>query len=91
MTEAQGIRSAHDLCDELTLLLEAELAAGNSVREIGPAPGSNGTLVLLARSFRAESGAGSPEVYLVPINDPHWWKAEYRCKLHPHVLACPFE
>jgi hypothetical protein len=91
MTEAHGNRLAHGLCDELSSLLEAELAAGNSVRDIGPAPGSNGTLVLLSRSFRAEPGSAPSQVYLVPVNDPHWWKEEYRCRLHPHVLACPFD
>lgn len=79
------------LCPELDPLLAAELAAGNSVRDQGPAPGSEGILVLLAQPARAQPEALPPEVYLVPINDPHWWKEEYRCRLHPHVLACPFD
>jgi hypothetical protein len=79
------------LCPELTSLLEAELNAGNAIRESGHAPGSDGTLVLLTRSFLAQPQALPPEVTLVPVNDPHWWRAEYRCKLHPHVLACPFD
>jgi hypothetical protein len=79
------------LCPELDALLRDELAAGNAVREAGPALGSPGTLVLLARSFRAQPETLPPEVCLVPVNDPHWWKAEYRCRLHPDVLACPFD
>jgi hypothetical protein len=79
------------LCPELEVLLQAELAAGNSVRETGPAPGSDGSLVLLAHAFRVEHPVISPEVDFVAINDPHWWKSEYRCKLHPDVLACPFD
>lgn len=79
------------LCPELAGLLRDELAAGNSVRDVGPAPGSEGTLVLLARPFQAEPKSLPLEVCLVPINDPHWWKAEYRCKLHPDVLACQFD
>ena len=79
------------LCPELDALLQAELTAGNTIRDTGPAPGSDGTLVLLAHTFRAHHQALSPEINLVAINDPHWWKSEYRCKLHPHVLACPFD
>ena len=79
------------LCPELYALLEGELAAGNAVRETAPAPGSIGILVLLTRSFRATPEPLPANVFLVAINDPHWWKAEYRCKLHPHVLACPFD
>jgi hypothetical protein len=79
------------LCPELYALLEEELAAGNAVRETAPAPGSAGILVLLTRSFRSTPDPLPPNVFLVPINDPHWWKSEYRCRLHPHVLACPFD
>lgn len=79
------------LCPELNALLQAELAAGNSVRETGPVPGSPGTLVLLTRFFRAQPETLPPEILLIPIDDPHWWKSEYRCRLHPHVLACPFD
>ena len=79
------------LCPELYALLETELTAGNAVRETAPAPGSAGILVLLTRSFRATPDPLPPHVFLVPINDPHWWKSEYRCRLHPHVLACPFD
>jgi hypothetical protein len=78
------------LCPELEVLLQAELAAGNAVRETGPAPGSDGTLVLLTHAFRIQHPL-SPDVELIAINDPHWWKAEYRCRLHPHVLACRFD
>jgi hypothetical protein len=80
-----------ELCPELGPILAAELAAGNAVRETGPAPGTNGMLVLLGRPFRTTPNVLPAEVYLVPVNDPHWWKSEYRCKLHPHVLACAFD
>jgi hypothetical protein len=79
------------LCPELYGLLERELAAGNAVRETRPAPGSVGILVLLTREFRATADALPPNVFLVSIDDPLWWKAEYHCTLHPHVLACPFD
>jgi hypothetical protein len=79
------------LCGELAPLLAAELAAGNEIKETGFALGSSGTLVLLKRPCQAPPDTLPPAVDLVSVNDPHWWKSEYRCTIHPHVIAFPFE
>ena len=79
------------LCEELQPILDAELAAGNSVADRGAAWGEpDGVMVLLRRPFRAEVRVPPPGVTLADVNDPHYWKSEYRCAAHRHVLACGF-
>lgn len=81
----------HDLCCELRVLLEAELAAGNRVAETSrgwPLPDS--IWVLLVAPFHNTPEQLPPGVRLVDVNDPHWWKQEYKHLASGSVLACRY-
>ncbi|CAG0987815.1 hypothetical protein ARNL5_02982 [Anaerolineae bacterium] len=79
-----------DLCPELRSLLEAELAAGNRVTDADRGCFSpDAVFVLLERPFTREPTL--PEgVVRVEVNDPHWWRVEYRHTVTGHVIACRF-
>ncbi len=85
------------LCEHLQPLLRSELLLGNSIVETYrdlPVPG--GIFIMLGASFRAEGGltgnvARASCVEFQDVNDPHWWRAEYSCREHHHVLACRFD
>ena len=77
-----------DLHPALRVLLDAELAAGNVIREIGrdfPEPGS--LLVQLREPFKRRPPSLPDGVTHVPLNDPHWWMDEYRAGTPPHLLV----
>ncbi len=77
-----------DLHPALRHLLEAELAAGNLIREVGrnfPEDGS--LLVQLFEPFKVRPEALPEGVVLVSLNDPHWWTAEYRAGNPPHLIV----
>ena len=77
------------LCPALRLLLQAELAAGNTIAECGEGLYGQGTiLVLLASPFRVAVTALPADVELRSINDPHWWQAEYFHTPTKHCVAC---
>lgn len=79
------------LCPHLQPLLDAELTAGNTIRDEGPSPAApTAPLVLLARPFAAAPAVCPDALQYAVINDPHWWLAEYRCREHHDVLACAF-
>lgn len=73
----------------LQRILDAELAAGNFVADVSSWPPSCTVLVILGRSFMT-SAFTSAEVTFHEINDPHYWKAEYRFKGGVETLACRF-
>lgn len=75
------------LCPELRTILDAELVAGNQVVEAWDGYGS---VVLLAKPFvqRHEGSPGKVEFH--EVNDPHYWKAEWRSLETDQVLACRF-
>jgi hypothetical protein len=77
-----------DLHPSLRRLLEAELAAGNVIREIGrnfPDPGS--LLVQLREPFKHRPDSLPDDVIHLALNDPHWWMDEYRAGHPPHLLV----
>jgi hypothetical protein len=77
-----------DFHPALRAMLDAELAAGNAVREVGrefPQPGS--ILVQLRDPFKAKPAVLDPAVEHLAINDPHWWLDEYRAGDPPHLLV----
>ena len=79
------------LCPELRELLNAELAAGNSV--VGYRAGlyaADAVLVLLAKAFCAPPKDMPAGVEYREVNDPHWWKAEYFRPATKHCIACGF-
>jgi len=78
------------LCGELKGLLEAELAAGNGIRDVATVPGRpTSELVLLTKPFQTPK-RDLPGVTWSLLNDPHWWHSQYACDEHHHVIACPF-
>lgn len=74
----------------LQLILEAELAAGNSIAEVADWSPKCRLLVILAREFLLKPDLPD-DVTFYQINDSHYWKAEYRYKGGVQVLACRFE
>jgi hypothetical protein len=74
------------LCPELRAILDAELAAGNSIAEVAEAWGLG---VLLVLPFRL-THAVSDRITFRPVNDPHYWLAEYNCAEPKQFIACRF-
>ncbi len=77
-----------DFHPSLRALLAAELAAGNTIREVGrdfPRPGS--VLVRLTGRLRAKPTSLPAGVRHTPLNDPHWWMDEYTAGDPPHLLV----
>jgi hypothetical protein len=74
----------------LQAILEAELARGNTVVEVSSWPPKCRLLVLLKRPFH-DRYAPADRVAYAHINDPHYWKSEYRFNDGEEVLACGFK
>lgn len=73
----------------LQSILEAELMAGNTVVEVSCWPPKCTLLVILGHEFKTTVHV-SDNVTFHEINDPHYWKAEYRYGGGTEVLACKF-
>ena len=74
---------------DLRAILDAELAAGNSVVETGAGwPDTDSVFVRLREPFRTKPSPLPDGVTYTEPNDPHWWKADYSSKSPRHVLAC---
>jgi hypothetical protein len=75
------------LAPQLRTILAEELRLGNAVVETSE--GWPGALMVMLRSPFArryeEEG-----VSFRPIEDPHYWKEEYRVAPSDHILACRF-
>jgi hypothetical protein len=79
------------LCPELQMILEAELAAGNTIAEASRGVGKPTAVhVALRRPFLTQQSSVPPGVAYREINDPHWWKAEYEHSATGHLLVCRF-
>jgi hypothetical protein len=77
-----------DFHPALRTMLDAELAAGNFVREVGREfPERGSILVQLRQPFRAAPAVLPPGVEHIHVNDPHWWMDEYRAGNPPHLLV----
>lgn len=70
-------------------ILRAELARGNRIAEIADWPPVCELLVILERPFRKRYALTAGLDY-ADIDDPHYWKAEYRHDGGRHCLACGF-
>lgn len=79
------------LAAPLRRLVEAELATGNVITDadIGRL-GAGVVFVLLARPFTESCPTLDDGVTRTELNDPHWWKSEYRHPATGHVVACRF-
>jgi hypothetical protein len=80
-----------ELCQELRQLLDAEVAAGNTIVETWKGwPQKESLYVMLAAPFRTAQGSWPPAVRFVAVDDPHYWKSELVCDRAHHTLACRF-
>lgn len=73
----------------LQAILDAEIARGNTILSVGDWPPDCRLFVQLARPFQKRYPALPGVVYAV-LNDPHYWKAEYRTADGSECLACGF-
>lgn len=73
----------------LQAILNAELARGNSILSVGDWAPDCRLFVQLARPFRKRYPA-QPGIVYADLNDPHYWKAEYRTADGAECLACGF-
>lgn len=72
----------------LRAILEAELTAGNEVAETSSGwPDPDSVFVRLRHAFRSRPAQLPEDVEYAELNDPHWWKAEYRASKPRHTLA----
>jgi hypothetical protein len=79
------------LCPELRAILDAELAAGNTIAEVSRGSGKpDAVYVALRRPFQCRQLTMPPGVAFREINDPHWWKAEYEHAATGDLLVCRF-
>jgi RimJ/RimL family protein N-acetyltransferase len=73
----------------LRRILDAELRAGNEVVESRAGwPDADSVFVRLRHPFRAAPPAVPAGLRYAELDDPHWWKAEYRSDSPRHILAC---
>lgn len=81
----------NQLCAELKPLLEAELAAGNSVVDTWAGwPRRDSLYIQLGSPFKAQPEILPPSVRFVAVDDPHYWKSELVCDRTHHAIACGF-
>ena len=73
----------------LQAILDAEIARGNTILSVGDWPPDCRLFVQLARPFRKRYPA-PPGIIHATLNDPHYWKAEYRTVDGAECLACGF-
>lgn len=73
-------------------ILNAELAAGNSVCETwhGNYPYEGATAVVLKKPFLTPVRRDLPNIVFDHTNDPHYWKADYYDKQTGLMLICRF-
>ena len=75
----------------LMKILQSELADGNKVVETAAGwPTLETIIVFLEKPFQNSYDTENNEVDYFEVNDPHYWKAEYRNKNNNQVLACRF-
>jgi hypothetical protein len=80
-----------ELCQELRPLLDAELAAGNSVTDTWKGwPHRDSLYIMLARPFTVWRDSLPSGVMFRAVDDPHYWKSEYLCDEVHHAVACGF-
>jgi hypothetical protein len=73
----------------LQAILMSELSRGNSILSVGDWPPDCRLFVMLARPFRKKYVMAA-DVEYATVNDPHYWKAEYRYRNGEECLACGF-
>lgn len=81
--------SLEQLALPLREILDAELAAGNTVAEISDWPPKCAVFVLLGSPFLTGPHNGHDLQYRC-VNDQHYWKADYLYRNGEQCLACRF-
>ena len=79
--------SIKQLAPPLRAILDAELAAGNSISEVAKWSPTCALFVLLGSPFRTGPHTGLDLEYRI-LNDPHYWKADYMYRNGEQCLAC---
>ena len=77
------------LSPQLQCILDAELVAGNSIAEVSSWPPKCSLLIILKHPFHC-SHLLPDDVEYFEINDPHYWKSEFRYKDGWQIIACRF-
>lgn len=73
----------------LRAILDAEIAAGNTIREVGGGwPRRGSVFIRLRKPFQVRPEEVPAGVAYVAVNDPHWWREEYSIGEPPHLLVC---
>jgi hypothetical protein len=84
-----GTSGALQMAAPLQVILEAELSSGNAIAEVSSWPPKCRLLVVLRHPFHAPYSTLAGIEY-ADVNDPHYWKSEYRLVDGEEVLACGF-
>lgn len=72
----------------LRAILDAELAAGNVIREIGRNfPDHGSLLVQLREPFKTMPAVIPSDVTHEVVLEPYWWRDELRAGSPPHLLV----
>ena len=74
----------------LQAIIEAELAAGNSIRETSSWPPTCELLIILQHQFRQPYPLVAGVTYRL-LDDAHYWYAEYSFNAGQQMLACGFD
>jgi hypothetical protein len=81
-----------ELCEGLRPLLDAELAAGNSIVDTWKGwPQKQSLYILFAAPFTVLEDSLPPTLRFVAVDGPHYWKSEIVCDRAHHALACRFK
>lgn len=81
--------SPANLHPSLKKLLDAEIAAGNTVVETGGGwPKQEAVHVTLIRPLLARPSELPAGVVYTDVNDPQWWKEEYYREASGHMIIC---
>jgi Ribonuclease G/E len=89
VTNEEDIRRVNSLHKDLKNILDAELKAGNTIFKTSEGdPLKTSILVLLSKPFQKIYTIGEAEYR--GVNNPYYWKGEYRVPKHDHTLACKF-
>jgi len=88
-TNQEDLRRVNNLHKDLKKILEKELKAGNSIFKTSEGdPLETSILVLLSKPFTNKYTIGQAEYF--GVNNPYYWKGEYRVPNTDHTLACKF-
>jgi hypothetical protein len=91
MIEAIDQNAIAAFCPELRGILDAELAAGNTIAEASRGVGKPTAVhIALRRPFLTQQPSLPLGVTYREINDPHWWKAEYEHAGSGDRLVCRY-